>query len=166
MTDSQAAWAENLSERPNTFDRTWRAVTETANRMFDRGDFASAAELYSSAYHEARMRFAEAWNGADYLASYAAPMMVVSAGNAARNLLRLGKTEAAADQFISAINIFVEALSSRRAEPALKDACVQHMPRLVSSAVSSSIDTEHERLVAAAERGKISVLDYLKAQAH
>ena len=165
MTDYQAATACIESQRPNTFDRTWREATAAANRTFDTGDFERAAELYSGAYHEARLRFAEAWNGVDYLAPHAAPMMVVSARNAARNLLRKGETKAAADQIISAISIFVEAISSRRADPALKAACVQHMPRLISSAVSSGIDTEQERLTIAAERGKVSVLDYLKTRA-
>ncbi|MEO0464956.1 MAG: hypothetical protein AAF216_00310 [Pseudomonadota bacterium] len=166
MMDPTLSQALQGVAKPEVFDKRWCEVTDAANLLHSKGKFESASRLYSDAYHEARMRFAEAWHGMDYLAPHATPMMVISAINAARNYLKLGKLKLAADQLISALHIFKQALSSPRADAALKQACVQHLPRLITFAVSSGIEPEKDRLVGAADEARSAVLAYLETHTH
>lgn len=166
MTEQIVDDSQRSVTKPGGFDRAWREITHAANLLYAQDKFGAAARLYSDAYHEARMLFAEAWSGMDSLAPHAPPMMVISASNAARNDLKQGKSQLAADQLISALNIFNQALSSPRAAPALKRACALHLPRLVTLAVSFEIDAEHDRLLVAADTAKSTVLNFLQTTAH
>lgn len=149
-------------------EEAWRRATDRANSEFARRGFRLAEAGYSDAYHEARMIFAKAWNGRGDLASRAAPMLVVSAANAARNLAASGRAAQGAGELISAAEIFTKALASQRAEPALKDACAEHLPRLLAelAAFGAKDRASTRNLNEAIDRARLAALKRWKQAAH
>lgn len=143
------------------FDMRWRRLTEHANRCLDQGDLRDAGIAYDQAYHEARMIFAEAWNGYALVQPHAAPMMVVSATNAAGHRRAIGQPMAAHDQLASGVRIFVEALNSHRAADGLKRACAEHLPRLLNALGDDTVEAREIALSA-----KEAALAYWKKNAH
>ena len=114
------------------FDSRWKRLTLQANAALNTGRLDEAGIAYDQAYHEARMIFAEAWNGYALVQPHAPPMLIVSATNAANQRRAHGDEKAAIEQLISAVQVFTEALNSTRAPELLKRTCAEHMPRLLA----------------------------------
>ena len=114
------------------FDSRWKRLTLQANAALNAGHLDAAGIAYDQAYHEARMIFAEAWNGYVLVQPHAPPMLIVSATNAANQRRARGDHKAANEQLISAVQIFTEALNSTRAPELLKSTCAEHLPRLLA----------------------------------
>ncbi|MEO0550435.1 MAG: hypothetical protein AAFZ91_10990 [Pseudomonadota bacterium] len=147
--------------RKAEFDSRWRHLTAQANLDLNQGELEAAGLAYDQAYHEARMIFAEAWNGHLKVQPHAAPMMIVSATNAAAQRRALGNEQAAQDQLVSALRIFTQALTSERAAKGLKRGCAEHLPRLIAEI--SKRQGEADDIVAEA---KNAALGFWKTSAH
>lgn len=143
------------------FDSRWKHLTLKANNDLKAGDLVAAGAAYDLAYHEARIVFAEAWNGSTHMQPHAPPMLIVSATNVAHHRRVKGDEAAATAQLISAIQIFTEALSSDRAPDSLKRGCAEHLPRLLADLTDTDCDTG-----SIAEEAKAAALNYWKKCAH
>lgn len=143
------------------FDSRWKHLTLQANADLKNGDLIAAGAAYDLAYHEARMIFAEAWNGHAQVQPHAPPMLIVSATNAANHRRIRGDKRAAKEQLLSAVRIFTEALESNRAPESLKRGCVEHLPRLLAD-----ITTHHNDAQLIVEEAQSAALTYLKKSAH
>ncbi|MEO1029561.1 MAG: hypothetical protein AAFX02_10955, partial [Pseudomonadota bacterium] len=71
-------------------------------------------------------------NGRADLADASVPMMIVSAGNAARNWESAGRADMGFNQLTAGARIFIQALKSRSAHTALKGAVCQGFSRLLN----------------------------------
>lgn len=114
------------------FDSRWKKLTSDGNNAHEDGNTSEANGCYALAYHEARMIFANAWNGDQNIAWAAAPMMVVSAANAARNWEADGRPDMGINQLTACARIFIQCLKSTSAHQDLKAAVAQHMSRLLA----------------------------------
>lgn len=158
---------DNLETRsPDTqakleFDGRWKRLTLKGNAALNAGHLDAAGVIYDQAYHEARMVFAEAWNGYALVQPHAPPMLIVSATNAAAHRRAKGDHKAATEQLMSAIRIFTEALTSARSPESLKRGCAEHLPRLLSDL------TERRREVnSVVEDAKAAALAFWKKSAN
>ncbi len=147
-------------------DIRWRDLTEIANTLFSEADYVTASTVYETAFDEARMLLAEAWNGTGQYAEHIAPMLVVSAGNMARNAQALSQDAFAFASLASTIDLFVEVLDSASAPISLKAECVKHLPRLVSDFKNAVVGTDDfkDREKQYISRAHTSVLNYWKIQ--
>ncbi|MEM9179022.1 MAG: hypothetical protein AAGA89_04890 [Pseudomonadota bacterium] len=143
------------------FDARWKRLTLQANAAFNAGHFDAAGVAYDQALHEARMIFAEAWNGHALVQPHAPPMLIVSATNAANQRRASGKEKAATEQLMSAIRIFTEALISARSPDSLKRGCAEHLPRLLAEL--SDTQSETRSII---EEAKSAALAFWKKSAH
>ncbi|MEL7128555.1 MAG: hypothetical protein AAGK23_03325 [Pseudomonadota bacterium] len=134
MLRDEAAGTSHTQTTSHTsrFDDRWKDLTMRGNDAFDAGELHRANKLYALAYHEARIIFSNAWNGRADLASAAAPMMVVSAGNAARLWETSGRADMGLNQLTAAVRIFLVAIKSQNACRPLQSACAEHVGRLIS----------------------------------
>ena len=124
------------------FDARWKRLTLQANAALNAGHLDAAGVAYDQAHHEARMIFAEAWNGYALVQPHAPPMLIVSATNAANQRRARGDEKAAREQLISAVRIFTEALTSARSPESLKRGCAEHLPRLLADLTDSHSETK------------------------
>ena len=131
--DQAAPQAADLDEDGlgASFGARWKVLTRRANALFDAEDYEAAGTLYALACQEAEKIFSAAWNRDGDKAHEAAPMLAVSAANAANNACRRNDADTAADAFVDAVNTFVGALESQTAPKPLKMACARHLPRLL-----------------------------------
>lgn len=143
------------------FDARWKRLTLQGNATLNAGHIDAAGTIYDQAYHEARMIFAEAWNGHAIVQPHAPPMLVVSATNAAAQRRAKGDEKAATEQLISAIRIFSEALTSTRSPQTLKQACAEHLPKLLSGLAGN--DREINSII---EDAKSAALAFWKKSAN
>ncbi|MEL6729278.1 MAG: hypothetical protein AAFZ74_10400 [Pseudomonadota bacterium] len=143
------------------FDARWKNLTLQANADLKRGDLVAAGAAYDLAFHEARMIFAEAWNGHARVQPHAPPMLIVSATNTANHRRIRGDKRAAKEQLVSAVRIFTEALESSRAPESLKRGCAEHLPRLLAD-----VSAHHNDALAIVEEARSAALAYLKKSAN
>lgn len=148
-----------------TFDDRWKQLTTNGNDAFDNDDHRLALDHYALAYHEARMIFSEAWNGRTELASAAAPMMVVSAGNSARCWERCGRADMGLNQLTSAARVFTLALKSTSAHRSLQEACAEHFSRLVSE-IEQRRRVDEDACNKVSNESKDTVLAFWKRYSH
>lgn len=159
MDDLEAR--SSSAESKLVFDARWKRLTLQGNAALNAGDLHAAGVVYDQAYHEARMVFAEAWNGYALVQPHAPPMLIVSATNAAARRRAKGDEKAAIEQLMSAIRIFTEALMSARSPESLKRGCAEHLPRLLSDL------TDHRQEAnSIVEDAKSAALAYWKKSAN
>lgn len=149
------------TQAPAEFDARWKRLTLQANAALNAGRLEAAGVAYDQAYHEARMIFAEAWNGHANVQPHAPPMLIVSATNAATQRRANGDQNAAKEQLISAITIFTEALQSVRSPESLKRGCAEHLPRLLTD-----LSDHHSNINTIIEDAKSAALAYWKKSAN
>ena len=139
----------------------------SGNQAFEREEFEKASVFYSSALHHARLAVAEAWNGRSGVAQMAAAIMVISTSNAARNALASDRPELIVQEFRAAIEIFLQALESTRAHEALQEACLQHLPKLISNimTINSEMETSTPELIELAARGQTAAMQHWRSSA-
>ncbi len=143
------------------FDTRWKQLTLQANAALNAGRIDAAGIAYDQAYHEARMIFAEAWNGYVMVQPHAPPMLIVSATNAANQRRARGDGKAAREQLVSAVQIFTEALTSARAPEPLKRACAEHLPRLLAE-----ISDDYSETKSIIDDAKSAALSFWKKSAN
>lgn len=158
--DNLESSAQDSQSHPE-FDTRWKRLTLQANAALNAGHLDAAGIAYDQAYHEARMVFAEAWNGHTLVQPHAPPMLIVSATNAANQRRARGDDKAANEQLMSAVRIFTEAITSARSPESLKRGCSEHLPRLLASLTSQDGDTE-----SMVDEAKSAALAYWKKSAH
>ncbi|MEM1147204.1 MAG: hypothetical protein AAGA72_07880 [Pseudomonadota bacterium] len=143
------------------FDARWKRLTVQANADLNAGDLEAAGAGYDQAYQEARIIFAEAWNGYALAQPHAPPMLIVSATNAAQQRRAKGNQTQAEDQILAAIRIFTEAMTSARAPDVLKRGCAEHLPRLLTHVPQRQSETQ-----SMIDEAKSAALAYWKKSAH
>ena len=158
--DSLQSGQEHERQR-TAFDSRWKHLTLQANADLKAGDLVAAGAAYDLAYHEARMIFAEAWNGHTHVQPHAPPMLIVSATNTANHRRVRGDKRAAKEQLFSAVRNFTEALESARAPESLKRGCAEHLPRLLAD-----ITAHHNDAHVIVEEAQSAALAYLKKSAN
>lgn len=158
--DSLAPRSDKKQTHPE-FDTRWKRLTLKANAALNAGDLDAAGIAYDQAYHEARMIFAEAWNGYALVQPHAPPMLIVSATNVANQRRARGGEKAAREQLISAVRIFTEALTSARSPESLKRGCAEHLPRLLAD-----LSENHSETKSIIEDAKSAALAFWKKSAN
>lgn len=108
----------------------WLSLALRAHREAAFGHETNARDGYSDAYHEARMIFADAWNGDQHLACIAPELLICSACNAARHYQSMGRPRLGFEQIESALKLLTKSIESRYCPLALRSASAHHLPHL------------------------------------
>lgn len=113
------------------FDRAWRQHTDAGNTAFDLGDHEAAAIKYQLALEEGERLFLVVEGGDHDFAAHVAPMLVVSAGNAARNELAFRRPDRS-DQILLHVGCsFLRVLTTTPPLPVIGIHCLRNLPRLI-----------------------------------
>lgn len=113
------------------FDRAWRYYTDAGNRAFDVDAFDRAAIAYRSALAEAQRLFRQTERVDQDHSRHVAPMLVVSAGNAARNAMARGDLVDADAVLLEVATAYLHVLSTAGVADEIRQACIRHLPHLL-----------------------------------
>jgi len=144
----------------------WELATQRGNRAFDASDFQAAGAEYDRANRFARSVFIVMLQSSE-IHPTATPMVVISAGNAARNYEAQGKVDDARSILTGAVNLLSEQLLECSVCRCVKGHILQHLPRLIADA-SGFLDGKSqacEHLDAAIQGARTAALSSLPAQA-
>ncbi|MFB4392560.1 MULTISPECIES: hypothetical protein [unclassified Pseudomonas] len=102
----------------------FKRTTESANRLFERGELVDARELYLQALALAQVLF-ERWHDVDE----AVAVFVIAHHNLADLHLRLNQPQESADYLCAAHQRLLEASQTQRLPQALREAALRHSSR-------------------------------------
>ena len=137
MIESQAVPSSDRAQtavREAQFE-DWRYFTRRANQLFDKKAFRSASKFYQKALNEARFRHRKSMI-AGVEAENTVALLVITAGNMARNLEEMGDLDGAARLVHSIGDEFLCALTSDKCSILYKAECLKHLPRLTGEMIA------------------------------
>ena len=140
--------APGLAPKPhehnhNPIDARWRDLTKQGNAAFHEREFELAAPFYEAAMQEAEEIFENvAKNGARF-GGNAAPLLIVSALNAARCRQGAGLRDEMESALAGAARRLTETLREETAPTGLRRACAEHLPYLMNG--YKALITEEKR---------------------
>lgn len=108
-------------------DRAWKTACIRGNRAFTQGKWKEAEAWYGVALSEARQLFTTICQAKYPAVTQAAPMLVISASNAAECWLRSGNTALAADILVSTCHDLCAVISDDRHPQAWRLECLCHL---------------------------------------
>jgi len=109
----------------------WKRTTETANRLFEQGEWVDAREHYLQALALAQVLF-ERWHDVDE----AVAALVIAHHNLADLHLRLNQPHESADYLCAAHQRLLQASGDTRLPQALREAALRHSGRTYTELLS------------------------------
>ena len=152
--------------RHAAWDRAWKGYTGFANQAFESGDFRGAGRLYLCALQEAEAHFDAARAGGAQPAADVAPMLVVSAANAAENYRRQDRPQDSFAVLCRLVLRLTDAMNDAAAPEALRQAGLLHMERALGELNRwHSADRLHQRAAdRLSEDARAAAVAFLKSQ--
>ena len=147
------------------FDDNWASLTHLGNQAFSDHEFKRAQKMYALALNEAKKILVDAKDGQADLYPHCPPMLIVSAGNAARTYQQQGHMRAAADQLQSAVSLFVEVIGATDLPPMLRQAFAEHLPRLTHE-LEQLVIGNNKAALASIENAKQTALSFWREASH
>ena len=154
--------ATGAARADTVLHRDWHHLTRFANQLFDVGRFHEAVSYYGEAFEEARKRHCDAALTGER-ATDAAPRIIVSAANMARNYEELGQLDVAAQVLQDVARDFLAVFKSGTCAVEYREACLGHLPKLTLELVGRRTSSQalidiSTRLVAALKESAETLL--------
>lgn len=125
---------------PDGSEARWRRLTAAANAAFEAEEHEAAARTYRLALTEARRAFRRARAQSAEDMRRAAPMLVISGGNLARNEAACGRAGEGLAPLRSVVSELQGVMADAAAAQTVREACARNLPRALLDLVQAMTD--------------------------